>query len=188
MFSATNRDASLDINTLHSKAHGGDRDAEDELFQSLTARFRLFAKREIWDEADSEDIVQSALVTIIEKYRGIEFEISFSAWAHRVLENKILSYYKKKGRKESVLIEGNDIERFSDSQNPDPEFEARLEDCLRKVSFANKRHARILILSYQGYTTREICSKLGITESNFYSLLSRSRSMLKFCLDTGDIK
>ncbi|MCP4703685.1 MAG: hypothetical protein GY865_03665, partial [candidate division Zixibacteria bacterium] len=52
----------------------------------------------------------------------------------------------------------------------------------------NRRHARILNLHFLGYTTEEICSRLEITKTNMYSLLSRARSMLELCLNKGSLR
>ena len=48
----------VSLNVLHKNAVGGSREAEEELFESLTARFRLFAQHKIRDKADSEEVVQ----------------------------------------------------------------------------------------------------------------------------------
>jgi DNA-directed RNA polymerase specialized sigma24 family protein len=45
------------------------------------------------------------------------------------------------------------------------------------------RHARILVMKYQGYRTAEICERMSITPNNLYVTLSRARAMLKACLE-----
>ena len=178
----------MDINSLYKSTAGGDKEAEEELFRSLTARFRLFARQKIWIEEDAEEIVQDALLTVFNKYRGIDFEISFAAWAHRVLNNKILNYYKAKSLHEIKLSQmQNEYDRSSTGGDAF-DLEKQLLDCIRKVSRANKRHARILNLHYQGYVVEEICHRLNLTRNNLYSVLSRARSMLELCLEKGDIK
>jgi len=63
----------------------------------------------------------------------------------------------------------------------------KLLDCLNKINDANTRHARVLNLHYQGFIVREICEKLKLTRNGVYILLSRSRTMLKNCLERGDV-
>jgi DNA-directed RNA polymerase specialized sigma24 family protein len=59
-------------------------------------------------------------------------------------------------------------------------------DCFRKICRSNNRHARVLNLHYQGFTTVEICRRLDISENNLYVLLSRARRALELCLGKDD--
>ena len=131
--------------------------------------------------------MQDTLVTITGKYRGIDFEVSFAAWAYRILENKILEYYRKKQCHESKFAQMSNTGSDSTLSEPDPTFQDKLVNCLKMINRANNRHARVLNLRYQGYTTGEICDRLEITRNSIYIALSRARSMLKLCLQRGDI-
>lgn len=178
----------MEINNLQSKARCGDDSAEDRLFRLLRARFLLLAQRKLRDRDDSEEVVQEALKTVFEKHREMEFETSFAAWAHRVLENKILTFLRTRKRhndRRENFVEGTAV---GVQDQPDSALESRLLDCLRKLNRVNRRHARILVYKYQGFTVAEICDRLGLTRTNLYTLLSRARSMLEFCLEKGDLK
>ena len=80
----------MKINALYGNARQGDEAAEKELFQYLTARFNYLAQLDIGNEADAEEIAQEALMTVVQKYREIDIHTSFSSWAYKVLENKVL--------------------------------------------------------------------------------------------------
>jgi RNA polymerase sigma-70 factor (ECF subfamily) len=179
----------LDINYLFKGARKGDSKAEEALFELLTARFRHFVAQRIWNQHDAEEVVQEALMTISKEYRNIEFECSFAAWVYKVLDNRILHYIELKKRRIGSM--GRIVEDKKNptvgSLTPDPELKRRLLVCLQKIATANIRYARILNFHYQGYGTDEICGKIDITKANFYSILSRARSLLEFCLDTGRI-
>lgn len=177
----------LNINQLHAAAIHGDRSDEDRLFAKLTESFRLLAQHKVWNRADAEEIVQVALSTILERYREIEFETSFSAWAYHVLENKLGDYYRAQKRRES-RFEQIEIETPGMvNESSDPSLKLRLLDCLRKIGTANNRYARVLNLRYQGYTAEEICDRLELTRNNLYIILSRARASLKKCLKEGTI-
>jgi RNA polymerase sigma-70 factor (ECF subfamily) len=178
--------SALSINSLYGRAAEGDPAAEKELLEHLTVSFRLFAQHRIWDEHDAEEVVQDALVTITSKYRGIEFETSFSAWAYRVLNNKILDFVKKKQARRNLMDRLQDETGHDVTWQPDPELKARLIGCFRRLHEGNQRHARILNLHYQGYDTAEICRRLKITQNHLYVLLSRARAALEACLKRGD--
>lgn len=180
-------DILLNINTLHSQASQGDSGAEEKLFELLTARFRYFAQLKIRERQDVEEIVQDALMTILKKYRDIDFNVSFSAWAHKVLSNKILDFHKIKTGHRSKLEDIIQTGKHSAPLNQDNALEKDLLHCLKQINAAYKRHARVLNLRYQGYKVAEICSKLKVTRTNLYSILSRARTMLETCLEKGDI-
>jgi DNA-directed RNA polymerase specialized sigma24 family protein len=86
------------------------------------------------------------------------------------------------------MIGGEAGEGEKMSYIPDPRFERQLLECLRKVGRHNNNFARALNLNYQGYSTEEICDRLKLTKVNFYSILSRARSMLDLCLKKGGLK
>jgi len=66
-------DASVDINALHSAASRGDSQAEERLFEGLSARFRLFVRQRIRNQADAEEVVQETLMTIYKEYRSGDY-------------------------------------------------------------------------------------------------------------------
>jgi len=176
----------LNLNALYTEARKGSRAAEEKLFGHLSVSFRLFTQQRIWNDSDVEEIVQDALMTITGKYKTIDIESSFGGWAYRVLKNKIMDFVKIKQIRGDLLSVNS--EKPPVSSNPDPELKAKLMDCFHKIARVNQRHARILNLHYQGYTTGEICEKLGLTPNQFYVTLSRARAMLEFCLEKGDIQ
>jgi RNA polymerase sigma-70 factor (ECF subfamily) len=175
----------FDLNALYRGACQGDRVAEQRLMQHLGVSFGLFAQQRIWNEQDAEEVVQDALVTILEKYRSLTIDTSFGGWAYRVLQNKIMDHVKKKTTRRRLDEEHRQgHENQSEAANDD--IRTRLIGCFRKIHRVNRRHARILNLHYQGYATPEICARLRLTESNFYVLLSRARRALAACLGKGD--
>lgn len=174
----------MSIDKLHARAIGGDKISEKKLFSQLTDSFMIFAQQRIWDEAEAGEIVQDTLLTISEKYRSIQFETSFSAWAYKVLENKIMSYFRtKKSRAEKL----RQWQSPPPAVNVEPEFRIKLLDCLKKLGSVNNRYARIINLSYQGYSGEEIAQKMETNKNNVYNILARARTRLKKCLDEGNI-
>lgn len=178
----SNQPSPFDINDLVLRAGRGDKSAEQDLMRHLSVSFRLFAQHRVWNDQDAEEVVQDALVTILSKYRGIEFETSFAGWAYQVLNHKILDYVKKKQTRKKLDEQVAADTAAAPQRSADPGLRQRLIDCFRKLGRSNVRHARILNLHRQGYGTGEICRKLGLTENNFYVLLMRARRALEICL------
>jgi RNA polymerase sigma factor (sigma-70 family) len=178
----------LIINELHKLACTGDKTAQEKLFQHLSDSFLIFAQHKTWNKSDAEEIVQETLMTITSKYREIEFEISFSAWAYQVLENKLKSFFRTKAGRANKDRQMADGIQASPVWMPNPSLQIKLRNCLQIVSKYGRQYARIINFSYLGLETGEICRRLNTTPSNVYNMLSRARRMLRKCLDKGDIK
>jgi RNA polymerase sigma-70 factor (ECF subfamily) len=174
---------------LLQRAKSGDSSAEEELFQNLRARFMSIAKRRVWETEAAEDIVQQACVTVLTKYKSEEYRSGFEPWAYCVLKMKIGNYLQSKRVRQQRVIDNisSDHESWHPAVAMNPDLEFALIECLRKVIRSIPRYARILSLSYQGYESGEICDRMRITKNNLYSLLSRSRTTLKKCLETGTL-
>lgn len=177
----------LDINTLHQLAKQGDPAAEKSLFECLSVRFRLFARRRLWGQAEWEDIAQEALATVCREYKNVDITVSFGAWAYQILRHKLLTHVQTKRRREQRTIRIEEVEETAAAETGvDPLTVERLLRCLQEVGQANTRYARALNLQYQGFTVEEICTKMHLTRNNFYTLLSRARVMLDNCLHQGE--
>jgi RNA polymerase sigma factor (sigma-70 family) len=178
----------LFMNDLVEKAISGDKQAEKELFERLLVRFRLFAKRHIWED-DVDDIAQEACLTILQKYKEQNYEKSFEAWAHGVLKMKIGNYLQHQStRKKNISgaaidnVEKQALESYDESKL---DLISQLIGCLRKINRKYPRYVRVLNLVHHGYSTEEICSKLNVKPNYFYVILSRGRKMLKECIEKG---
>jgi RNA polymerase sigma factor (sigma-70 family) len=175
------------VNELYELAVSGNREAEAGLFAALTDRFRLFAHLRVWDRDEEEDLVQSALAVVAVEYRNVAIETSFAAWAHKIMQNRLLGYIQKRRREKGRTISSETDEYWQASRTPDPTLRMRLLTCLKRVGVANRRYARILNLHHIGFSRAEVCKKLGVTREQSYLIMSRARAMLKMCLDKGDI-
>ncbi len=175
------------LNDKYESALNGDRAAENELFEHLRVRFTYLANHKVWDQEDAQDIVQKALMTVLAEYKSLTITTSFSAWAARVLDNKVMSYIQTKKRHQ-VRSDGADPDVFSSTPETSPELKMALARCLKLITRANRRYARILALSYQGSKADEMCRRLGVVPNNLYQVLSRARQMLQKCLQSGVIE
>jgi len=175
------------IQDLYVKAAENNKTAEKELFEILYASFGLILQYKRVNSQDAEDIIQDAMIVIGEALKSANGMERFSAWSYTVLKNKWLDHIKsRKYQKNQPPLELND--NFP-SEKGDKDFILieRLIDCFRKVGKTNRRQARILNLHFLGYKTDEICSRMKISRTNMYSILSRARSLMELCLDKGKI-
>jgi len=175
------------IDELHSLVVSGDQKAEVQLFSALADKFRLFAHRRVWNSQEAEDLVQNALMVVTKEYLQLEIETSFSAWAYKVIQNRLLAYIQKRRREEGRNVPDDSCAYLAGSWVPDPVLKMKLLDCLRKVGSTNRRYARILNLHQIGFSRKEVCQRLGMHLQQSYMVMSRARAMLRECLEKGDI-
>jgi RNA polymerase sigma-70 factor (ECF subfamily) len=175
----------LTLDELQKLARAGDGNAEKELFRQLSVRFIIITRRYIWDIKEADEAVQDALTAVIDKYKSANFTSGFSAWSYGVLKNIIFDYNARLKRQRGQFVDESKSYRKEMGYEPDPLFEKKLRDCFRKLNEKNNMYARAINLSYQGYKVAEICHRLGITANNFYSALSRARSILAECIRKG---
>lgn len=175
------------INDLFKKAYSGDKEAEKELFSKLAVRFGVITRLRISNSYDVEDVIQDVLTVVAQKYKGLEEDVNFIAWAHQVLKFQVLKYYKKTGSINRKNKNFADEMISSPKWEPTPMLRDRLLNCLRKIHGKNSQYARILNLHFQGFTTAEICRKLKITSNYCYVILLRARSMIEYCLERGEV-
>ncbi|UCC44871.1 MAG: RNA polymerase sigma factor [Candidatus Zixiibacteriota bacterium] len=176
------------INRLYELAVGGDSRAEADLFAALTDRFRVFAHHKVWNSDDAEDLVQAALTVVAAEYRTIEIKTSFVAWAHTVMKYRLLGYIQKQRREKGRTTFGETAEYLTASWTPKPDLIIQLADCLKMIGKANRRYARILNMHRLGFSRKEVCEKLEMTQQQSWVVMSRARAMLRQCIEHGDIK
>jgi RNA polymerase sigma factor (sigma-70 family) len=181
--------AEVDLNDLYTQIIEGDGETEAILFEALTARFSMFARRRVRNKEDAEEVVQNALMAISSEYLKIDIKDSFSAWAYKVLDNRIKAYWKTQSRSRRRLVSTSDSDRveLTSFVEFDPNLKRVLLGCLEKIGRANLRYARILNLKHQGYGTEEICDRLDVKPANLFSIVNRARALLKRCLEKGDL-
>lgn len=170
------------LDRLSTQAKAGVKSGEEELLRYLSVRFHALAKRRV-NEGDAEDMAQEACFTVLEKYKTATYSKGFSAWAYKILRNKIGNYLRSKNN----MKPEPDIEHVmnTSSVQPDCNLKRMLVRCFQQLVKRNRGYARVLNLVHQGYRTDEICKKLRITPNNLYVTLSRGRLLLKSCLERG---
>lgn len=179
---------SFDINELLRAAQAGDGSAEKTLLEQVAVRFRVVVHLEIRNRDDAEDILQEALTAIARDYRTVAFERSFTGWAARVLRNRMLDYYRTRRYQKSRTADLPVEEISLTDHDSSTELKRKLRACLQKILRSNLRYARILTMSYQGQDIDMICQRLAMSKGNVYTTLSRARSLLEHCLETGGVE
>jgi RNA polymerase sigma factor (sigma-70 family) len=177
-----------DLNTLFELARSGNSAAESELFSYLLERFRWLTALRIWDPMDVEEVIQGTMLIVCREYKTLEITSSFTAWVHKVLDNRIRTHVRSARSYQRRIDSNTDMVETSQATEEDLDLRRRLIECLRMICTANRQFARVLNFHSQGYQTEEVCERMQLLKNSYYSLLRRGRMMLSKCLESGKVK
>jgi len=154
----------------------------DEYFPKL---YRYGARR-MKSQSDIDEVVQSALASAarhIATYRG---EATLLSWLIRICRNEISKHYKYNAPYDAAMMFLDDdvlratVESLEAPRFDEPELAARRCELVARVQLALDqlpgRYADALKLKYfDGFSSKEIATKLGIGDEAVQSLLARAR-------------
>ncbi|WP_048306819.1 sigma-70 family RNA polymerase sigma factor [Halomonas sp. PR-M31] len=184
-------------------------DNKNERMQRLAAirpRLVSFARLQLRDLAQAEDVVQEALVAAMEKDASFLGHSGYETWVFGILKFKILDGLRSQRRQgnwrpwEDELNDGAIERQFKRN--------GRWEEAARpsnwgdpEAAFVSERFwqvfdacmiappdniARIFSLrELMGLSTEDICKETGIKENNCWVILHRARLRLRACIENG---
>lgn len=166
-----------------------------------------YALYRVNDQAQAEDLVQDTFLAAIKSLDRFGGRASVKTWLTGILKNKIIDYYRKKGRTQnfsdlSTFYEREAEEMFRDDGHWKPdasthpgdwkpeqienmdrqEFWEQFHICSDKLP--EKIRQVYLLREVDGVSSEEICEMLDITRQNLWTILHRARMALRKCLET----
>lgn len=157
------------------RAQSGDRDALYEIYSKFEKPVYSLAYRLSQCPQQAQDILQEAMLCLVEKIDQYRFECPFWGWARRLFINAALMYLRKHSRRrdnveilvdEQVVGDGGNVEMARD-----------LAAAFSRL--AAERRAVLWLYAVEGYTHREIANMLGYTESYSKTQLMRARRQVR---------
>jgi RNA polymerase sigma-70 factor (ECF subfamily) len=170
--------------------------------ESLRPALLRFAMLQLRNEAQAEDVVQDALVAVLEKPERFAGQSSLRTYVTGIMKHKIIDLLRVAGRTRQFDIgedqseddvidalfraDGHAHEASRSWGDPDATLEQKdffkvMELCLEKLP---PKTARIFMMrEWLELETEEICKELGISTSNAWVILYRARVRLRECLD-----
>ena len=161
-----------------------------------------FAVLQLRNEALAEDVVQDALIAVLEKPDRFAGQSSLRTYVTGILKHKIVDVMRASKREFRIEAEdgqsdadaidalftpdGHTVDMPRQWGDPDATLEQKdffrvLETCLDRLP---PRTARIFMMrEWLELDTDEICKELGISASNAWVMLYRARVQLRECLD-----
>lgn len=165
-----------------------------------------FAYFRVNNQALAEDLVQETFLSAIKAKERFSGRSSVKTWLTGILKNKVIDYYRKKNRNQSMqdianFYEREEAELFSEdgSWNYDhdsvpadwspaqvssldrSEFMRAFHDCSQKLP--ERIRTIFLMREIDGLDTDTICAEMDITPQNLWTILHRARMALRACLE-----
>ena len=173
---------------------------EDELSRWVDEYSEALLSRAVYllsNDEDASDIVQEVFISAYSSYDSFEGKSNPLTWLNKILLNKISDFYRAKYRNpqsislnhffdesgswidKSVL---NDWEYDLNEENLSQDnWETFLEDCLELLPDRWKILMKLYYL--QEEKAANICQEIGITTTNLWKILQRSRLQMRECIE-----
>lgn len=166
---------------------------KDQRFEQFYNEYYMKVFRYVWKKIrqsdDAEDLTQNAFLYCYQHFEEFdESRASFGTWIYLIINSRIKNYYRDKHSNVNI---DDCIEFLPSDGNLDTAIElddmrAQLIDALDRCSHTQKQ---IVILKYfHNQSAREIAGKVGLTEGNVRTQLSRALSRMEQYLSTAERK
>lgn len=156
----------------------GDREAHYKLYRLYAKAMFNVSYRITGREADAEDAVQEAFISVfrnLENYRG---DATFGAWLKRIVVNKAINILKKKRHELMPEEEDWDVpEEESGSEYKEGLTVERVKAAIEQLPDGYRSVLSLYLL--EGYDHEEIGEIMGISESTSKSQLNRAKRKLR---------
>ena len=153
-----------------------DRTAQNELFRKYKDTLYFTSLKYCRNEADAEDNLHDAFITIFQKLKTCKNKGSFEGWMKRITIYKAIDKYKTK-RPLNVEIKENLLE---DEVIVESEENLSLDQLLALIQDLPDQY-RLVFNLYQmdGFSHKEIASLLNISEGTSKSNYHRAKLILR---------
>ncbi|MEB0136013.1 sigma-70 family RNA polymerase sigma factor [Actimicrobium sp. CCC2.4] len=170
--------------------------------ETLRPALLRFAILQLRDSTLADDVVQEALIAVLEKPDRFAGQSTLRTYVTGILKFKIIDALRAAGRTRQFLVtedqseddvidalfaaNGHAIDKPRPWGNPDAALEQKdffrvMELCLEKLP---PNTARVFLMrEWLELDTDEICQELAITTSNAWVMLYRARLRLRACLE-----
>ena len=181
----SNGDQAIEGRLVH-EARMGSAQAFSELAVRHTGRIFRTSRRILKNDEDAEDNVQNTLVKAYRKLRMFRGTSRFSTWLTRIAINEALQFLRRsKARRDRWGLE--DLSGGAKppvpmvDRRPSPERECAMRELAGKALIPLPVEARELVMMHHGdgWTTREIAGRMGLTNTMVKYRLFAARIVMK---------
>ena len=151
--------------------------AQQQVFDLYSSRMYGICYRYVKDPMEAEDILVTAFTKVFERIGQFKGEGSFEGWIRRIMINEALTFLRK-SRSMAIETDLEKAETEPDYQRLSDHLEE--EDLLKMIQQLPAGYRVVFNLyAIDGFSHKEIASRLGISENTSKSQLSRARVYLQ---------
>ena len=163
---------------LLQKCRDGDRRAQKQLYDALSAKLFAVCLRYMGGREAAEDVFQEGFVTVFTRLDSYSGDGSFEGWARKIFVNTALMSLRKK----DILRQSEEVDVVrslaADSPTPIQNMSYReLNAMIAELPPGFRTVFNMYVV--EGYSHKEIAEELGISETTSRSQLQRARTMLQ---------
>lgn len=174
-----------------------------EWVNDYTGDLLRWAMQRVSDKEVAKDLVQDTFVAAWEQREKFEGRSHPKTWLMGILKNKISDHFRKVYSRSTLSLEGNPFftedgnweekmapRDWSEETRPElmdqPGFHAVLNNCLEKLNMAYRAVVQAKYL--ESLEPEFICQELGISSSNYWQIIHRSKLQMRKCLEINWFK
>ena len=185
----------VDETALLAGLRARDERAFETIVRTYGARLLAVARRLVRDEAEAQDVVQTAYLSAFRAVDQFEGAAQISSWLHRIVVNTALMRLRSRKRKPEESIEallplfqadGHHVEQFSDWAAPadqllqQKETRVTVRACIQQLPV---HYREVLILrDIEELSTQDVAAALSMTPTTVKVRLHRARQALSTLL------
>ncbi|HJW71793.1 MAG TPA: sigma-70 family RNA polymerase sigma factor [Geothrix sp.] len=184
---------------LIQAAIAGNHDAFEALVRPHLAMLFRVIDRILGNEAESQDALQDALLTLYGELSGFQGASRFSTWAYRICVNQALMARRKRVRRREDAIDDL-MPQFRDdghhmnteallkwSEDAEAHMKVELEELRSRVRagldrLSDDQRAVFVLRDLEGWNTEEVSRHLGISREMVRQRVHRARLALRALL------
>jgi RNA polymerase sigma-70 factor (ECF subfamily) len=168
-----------DLESLMRRSLEGDKRAYAELLRETARLLRPFLSRRLSFESEVDDVLQEILISIHKARHTYDGKRPYKPWAYAIARFRLRDYLRM--HYADQLRHAVDISELENSLHEDvTESAFSYESISGEVHKLPEKQAAILQLMHRdGYTSKEVAEKLGMTESAVKVAAHRAYKVLK---------
>lgn len=155
----------------------GERASQKALYEMYSAKMFSICLKYSKNQMDAEDILQEGFVKLFNNLARFRGEGSFEGWVRRIFVNTAIEHIRRKKLNTSV---GEGMENLIADKHHNALDNLYEKDIIKTSQTLSDGYRTVFNLyAIDGYSHKEIASKLGITESTSKSQFSRAKAILR---------
>lgn len=179
-----------EVSDLVMKAQGGDQSSFALLYERFFDQIFRYVSFKTGSPTEAEDITGEVFVRMIESIHRFKWQgHPFSSWLFRIAHNLIVDYFRKKGKKALVPLEGSADNLQSDQVDVDRriDLELAMDEIRRAMEGLTELQREVISMRFAGgLSVAETARAIGKKDNAIKALQHAGLKKLRMTLAAED--